>query len=120
MLGHVVCVEDSAGELIDLVAWADRDPNRWYLRRGEAVILGAGIFREARWTGGPIKLFGTPSDWLAARGEGVVILAWDIDPRSLFEDIEEIDCAAPGLKEKLAERLACATFRIRESLHHAA
>ena len=121
MFGTMVCVEDSAGQLVDLAGWADRDPSRWFLRRGEAVILGASILREACRTGNPITLFGTPADWFAAKGQGVVIVDWDVDLRALFECIETVNCAVPGLAEKLRQSLARAPFRIRESrLHHAA
>ena len=64
---------------------------------------------------------GRSFDWLAAKGEGLAVLDWDIDPRALFEDIDEINCAVPGLAEKLRQSLARAPFRIRESqIHHAA
>ena len=63
--------------LVDLVA-ADVDhPDRFWLRRGEALILGNAYLEIAGQENEPLPVFRNPITWLRSGGEGVVVLDWD-------------------------------------------
>ena len=66
-------------ELRDLVA-VDLDldhPDRFWRRRGEAVVLGNAFLEIAGQEGEPITVFKNPISWLKAAGAGIVGLNWD-------------------------------------------
>ena len=73
---EVAVIDPDAATPIDLVAWHMDQPNRWWLRRGTAVLLGEIEIVYAETYGEPIRIYRTPLDWLKAGGEGVVILDW--------------------------------------------
>ena len=63
--------------LLDLVAVDLDHPDRFWRRRGEALVLGSAYLDIAGQEGEPIPVFKTPMSWLQAAGAGVVVLDWD-------------------------------------------
>ena len=64
----------AAYEVIDLVAWAVDRPGRWWLRTGEAVMLGEDALRAAYVCEVPLPVHRDPLRWWRANNWGVVIL----------------------------------------------
>ena len=71
-------------ELVDLVAVALDRPERYWRRRGEALVLGAAYLEIAGQEGEPVPVFSTPISWLRSGGAGVVVLDWDWVPELLL------------------------------------
>ena len=71
--------------LVDLVAVDVDHPDRFWRRRGEALVLGSAYLEIA---GGleaePIPVFKNPLTWLRSAGAGVVVLDWDWVPDLLL------------------------------------
>jgi hypothetical protein len=122
----VVPVHDRFGELVDLCAWFPNEPQRWWLRLGEATpILGTKALAIAAAEGEPINLQGTPERWLMDQGgacirppgacaiecatcalpRGACILRWDVDLRELFEGVARVDCDCSELRRRLLQSL---------------
>lgn len=90
----VMPVRDALGDVVDLVAWPVDRSTKWARLLGRAVILGEASFGLAR-GGEPVPVWRAPIGWLAAGGDGVVILdpasAWHrlrYGPALLGEDLE--------------------------------
>jgi len=81
-------------ELRDLVAVDLDHPDRFWRRRGEAVVLGNAYLEIAGETSAPVPVFKTPMSWLRAAGAGIVVLDWDfardllLDHELIAEDLE--------------------------------
>lgn len=99
------------GETIDLVAWARSRPQRWRLRTGTALLLGANAASIDSLEDGELHMAPHPAAWLAMRQAGALnsccLLDWS--PSSVRLALgqarhRKIVCA--GLK--LAERLEAA------------
>lgn len=76
----VLGVSESPDEpIIDIVAFKPSEPNRWWLRLGQAVILGRHNARLALFKEEPLFIHATPLDWLRADCMGVVVLDWNAD-----------------------------------------
>ena len=74
--------------LLDLLAFDPGDPDRWWLRRGQAVLLGSiyvSLALEARCA---LPVYSNAPNWLQADGEGVMVLDWAMAP-ALLCDVEE-------------------------------
>jgi hypothetical protein len=71
--------------LIDIVAFKPSNPARWYLRLGNAVVLGLHNARLAVFKEEPVLVHATPLDWLRAECRGVVVLDWTADILSRLE-----------------------------------
>ena len=86
--------ERHIAHLIDLVAVDVDQPDQFWCRRGEALILGAVYLEIAGQEGEPVPVFHNPLAWLRAGGEGIVILDWAWAPDLLLgfdlvaEDLE--------------------------------
>lgn len=103
----IVGVRDAAFQLVDLVALASHDEDRWSLLLGVGDMLGAwwiedmhrrvSTERPAR-----LRLFATPWDWLRGGGQGVCVLEWS--------------AAALGELRLLGERV---TIECRDAAHRA-
>ena len=63
--------------LVDLVAVDLDRPDRYWRRRGEALVLGAAYLDIAGHEGEPVPVFRNPMTWLRSGGAGVVVLDWD-------------------------------------------
>lgn len=62
-------------ELEDILAFTPKEPSQWWLRRGDAVFLGAGAL-DHLYLGAELKIHKTPMAWLLSHGEGCVVLDW--------------------------------------------
>ena len=62
--------------LVDLVAVDVDHPDRFWRRRGEALVLGVAFLEIAGHEGEPVPVFKNPISWLQAAGGGVVVLDW--------------------------------------------
>ncbi len=89
-------------ELRDLVAVDLDHPDRYWRRRGEALILGNALLELAGQEDKPIAVFRNPLSWLRSGGAGVVVLDWDyardllLDRELIAEDLalgERLDAA---------------------------
>lgn len=108
---HAVIVADGivAPPLVlvdELVAFNTANPGAWWLRRGDAPILGMAAVDYARGAGEPIDLHETPWDWLRAGCDGAVIVQWDrVDPRTVFAGIGIVRCTSDHLRKRLRQRI---------------
>ncbi len=87
-------------ELRDLVAVDLDHPDRFWRRRGEALVLGNAFLEIAGQEFEPVPVYRNPMTWLRAGGAGIAILDWDY-ARDLLLDHEIV---AENLK--LGDRLA--------------
>ena len=68
-------------------------PDRFWRRRGKALILGAAYLEIARQEGEPIPVFSTPLTWLRSGGAGIAVLDWNwcrhllLDHELIAEDV---------------------------------
>jgi hypothetical protein len=80
-------------ELIDIVAWRRKRPERWWLYSGAALFTSAWLFRRAVEWGDPIHLVATPEEWVADPCHSAVILQPAlVDLYSLLASLPRIDC----------------------------
>ena len=89
-------------QIVDLVAVDVDEPDRFWRRRGEALILGAAYLDIAAQEGEPIPVFRNPVTWLRSGGGGIVVLDWAWAPDLLLG----LDLVAEDLA--LGERLESA------------
>ncbi len=101
-------------ELRDLVAVDLDRPDRFWRRRGQAVILGNAYLEIAGQEDEPVPVFKTPLSWLRSGGAGVCILDWawtrDLlrDRELIAEDLDLGDRLAAALKPEIWIRRAAA------------
>jgi len=62
-------------QLQDILAFSPKEPSQWWLRRGDAVFLGAGAL-DHLYLGAELKIHRTPLAWLLDHGEGCVVSDW--------------------------------------------
>lgn len=62
-------------ELDDILAFSPEEPSQWWLRRGDAVFVGAGDL-DHLYLGAELKIHRTPMSWLLDYGEGCFVLDW--------------------------------------------
>lgn len=87
----------------DLVAFFPDQPGRWWLRRGDGVLLGQDHVEDVSGRS-PVRLVSTPLQWLRADGEAACVLAWGADMRRHLHD--RVTCDSSALARRLADRLA--------------
>ena len=81
-------------ELVDLVAVDIDRPDRFWRRRGEALILGNAFLEIAGQEFEPVPVFKNPMSWLRSGGAGIAILDWDyardllLDHELIAEDVD--------------------------------
>ena len=81
-------------ELRDLIAIDFDHPDRFWRRRGEALVLGHALLEISRQESEPVKVFRNPLTWLRSGGNGIVVLDWDyawdllLDRELIAEDVE--------------------------------
>ena len=101
-LAVLIPVRDRWGEIVDIVAFIQDEPEQWWCRSGDELpILGARALAHAAWERQPLVLWETPLQWLLQRRSGSVVLDWGIDLRPIFEDIPAVDCQSPALSDRL-------------------
>ena len=102
----ILPVHDRHNELCDLVAWLLDEPGCWWLRHSdETPILGTRRLAVAAYFGDAIHLYSTPERWLLARGDGAVVLKWDVDCRDLFDGVARVVCDCPALEARFRDSL---------------
>jgi hypothetical protein len=74
-------------ELIDIVASRPSQPGQWWLRTGNATILGEDHYLSRRFLGEPVLVHPTPEAWARSGGEGCVMLDADLMRLIGFTDI---------------------------------
>ncbi len=90
--------------LVDLVAVDVNQPDRFWRRHGEALVLGNAYLEIASQEREPITVFKTPMSWLKAGGAGICILNWDwardllLDHELIAEDFDLGDLLEAALK----------------------
>ncbi len=103
-LAVLVPARDRWGEIADIVAFIQDEPEQWWCRCGdETPILGAWALAHAAWERQPLVLWETPLQWLLHRRSGCVVLDWGVDLRPVFEDVPAINCQSPALRGRLQE-----------------
>ena len=91
-------------ELRDLVAVDVDRPDRFWRRRGDALVLGNAFLEIAGDQGEPVPVFRNPITWLRSGGAGIVILDWNWIPDLLLgheliaEDVDLGNRLAAALK----------------------
>ena len=81
-------------ELRDLVAVDVDRPDRFWRRRGKALVLGNAFLEIAGQDYEPVPVFKNPLSWLKSGGAGIAILDWDyardllLDHELIAEDLE--------------------------------
>lgn len=70
----LVAVPDPTGAPADILAFNASTPRQWWLRRGDAAILGEPALDRAMALDEPLPVLSSPLDWLIAGGSGVVLL----------------------------------------------
>ena len=100
--------------LVDLVAVDLDQPDRYWRRRSEALVLGSAYLEIAGQEGEPITVFRSPMSWLRSGGDGICILDWDwargllLDLELIAEDLDLGDRLAAALKPGIWIRRAAA------------
>ena len=91
--------------LLDLLAFEPTRPDCWWLRRGQAVLLGSIYLPLVLDEGCALPLYSNPLNWLRADGEGVVVLDWEMAP-ALLCDVGEflVEDVATGNRIEAALR----------------
>ena len=103
-LAVLIPVRDRWGEIADIIAFIQAEPEQWWRRYGdETPILGAQALAQAIFERQPLVLWETPLQWLLQRRSGSVVLDWGVDLRPIFEDIPAINCQSPALSDRLQQ-----------------
>ena len=94
-------------ELRDLVAVDPDRSDKFWRRRGEAVILGNAFLEIAGEISEPITVFKNPLTWLRSGGAGIVVLDWNyardllLDHELIAEDVELGERLEAALKPEI-------------------
>lgn len=119
---HVVMPVMEVGETVDLIAWRTTQPNRWAWRFGIGWALGTD-FLLPRWDDGPVPLFATPLEWMAAAGEGICVLDWsapELRELASLEAIEADETTGRRLLATLSKPARMPRFIMRKAVKRAA
>jgi len=81
----LACFEHPNEPPVDLVAFEPSNPGHWYLRLGNAVVLGLHNARLALFNEEPVLVHPEPLSWLKAQCQGCCVLDWQADILSLLE-----------------------------------
>ena len=101
-------------ELRDLVAVDVDHPERFWRRRGKALVLGNAYLEIAGQECEPVPVFKNPMSWLKSGGAGIAILDWDyardllLDHELVAEDLDLGDRLEDALKPQIWIRRAAA------------
>ena len=107
--------------LVDLVAFKPSDPSRWWLRLGNAVLLGLHNVRLAHFEQVPVEVHATPLAWLQADCRGCCVLDWKRDVLSRLEGVGVLADAmtAKHLERAFHQHINIPPIKIKESRHAA-
>ena len=108
--GLLLPVFDRDGAQIDSVAWLPGQPSNWYMLRGVGTWLGEHLMRDAIFDlTQPLKIriYETPSSWLAHGGQGACCLNWNTRgfDDSVLEPFDQVICESWQLKNRLQRTL---------------
>ena len=70
--------EPADAGIFDIVAFASDNLSRWWGRTGAAFALGDHLLEGLE----PVRVVGTPADWLARGGDALCILDWSADSQA--------------------------------------
>ncbi len=103
-LAVLVPVRNRWGEITDIVAFIQDEPEQWWRRYGDDTpILGAQALAHAAFERRPLVLWETPLQWLLQRRSGSVVLDWGVDLRPIFGDVPAIICQSAAPRSRLQE-----------------
>ena len=94
-------------ELRDLVAVDLDRPDRFWRRRGEALVLGNAFLEIAGQEGEPLPVYRNPLSWLRSGGAGIVVLDWIwarellLDHQLIAEDLLTANRLEGSLKPRI-------------------
>ena len=94
-------------ELRDLIAVDLDHPDRFWRRRGDALVLGNAYLEIAGETCAPVPVFRNPLTWLKSGGAGIAILDWNyardllLDRELIAEDVDLGTRLAATLKPEI-------------------
>lgn len=96
------------GEPIDAIAFRSSRPARWWWRVGVGGLLGHDILTRSIWPGDELLVVSTPIAWIAAAGDAVCILDWDMPDHEIapLRDFDGLQCDSQLLASRLRQRLA--------------
>ena len=86
--------------LLDLLAFDPTQPDHWWLRRGQAPLLGSIYISLALEAGLALPVYASPMSWMKANAEGLVILNWETAP-DLLLDVGEFVTETVALGNRL-------------------
>lgn len=108
--------------LVDLVAFEPSNPARWFLRLGNAVVLGLHNARLALFEEAPVFIHATPLDWLRANCQGCAVLDWKADLLSHLDGegvLAADDTIQRRLQQNFKQHIHIPEIRIAERRHAA-
>lgn len=92
-------------EPVDLVAWQPGRSDGWYLRKGDAVMLGEASIDRVMTVEEPLTLHQTPLDWIQAGLDGAVILDWCACLSLYLGNVRRIIADSPALARQTKRKL---------------
>lgn len=95
-------------QLDDVVAFFLDRPDRWWCRRGDAVLLGD----LQHFAIEPRRLHARPIDWLRDGGTGLCLLDWQVDPIDLLAGAGELVADRPLLTRLRKSTVQAASARL--------
>jgi len=98
----VGCQESVGSPLVDLVAFRLAEPAKWWLRSGDAVLLGLANARLAQFEDVPALVHPHPLAWLQDDCEGCVVLDWNADLHG-YLDTDRIITTDDQTRERLQQ-----------------
>lgn len=101
----LLVARDADDEIVDVVAWELGSPSAWWLRWGEATILGALEVELCRLRERPLRVVPTPKAWLDEAGCALCVLNWDARLLPILDGIE-LRPSSPALERRLRAKLA--------------
>lgn len=96
------------GDMIDLIAWHPRKPDKWACLTGDALTLGA-CLPQTFDDPAPVRIHGSIAGWFAAGCKGVFITAKD--PRERMAVLQSMAAIAPDDEDHAAELRRQATLK---------
>lgn len=89
-------------DVVDLVAFTVDQPARWWLRKGNGVLLGPDWPDYCTTLANdPLPLFSTPLYWLRAGGRGSCVVDWSAHLPLHLRGVQNIVCDSTALAKRL-------------------
>ncbi len=113
---HPIYSAGSCSEIIDVVAWLPANPSQWWTLCRTGHPLGDDQLFHAEFWDEPAVLHPSPLAWLAADGDGVVIMDWPMSGPAL-RSVSCIISNTPTFGREIQRRLTasqrCPEIRVR-------